>query len=73
MLLTEHDAVMTKCCPMIRLRWQSSHLRIIAPIPARTARFRNMLYRMFFPRLHHEMRGNFFRCQGSLKAKYQGS
>jgi hypothetical protein len=33
--------------------------------PGRSARFRNMLYRIFFPRLHHEMRGNFFRCQGS--------
>ena len=65
MLLTEHDAVMKKWCPMIRLRWEARPFAFNRSNPGRSARFRNMLYRMFFPRLHHEMRGNFFRCQGS--------
>ncbi len=65
MLLIEHDAVMTKWCPMIRLRWESRPFAYNRSNPGRSARFRNMLYRIFLPRLHHEMRGNFFRCQGS--------
>jgi hypothetical protein len=65
MLITEQDAVMKKWCPMIRLRWESRPFAYNRSNPGRSARFRNMLYRIFFPRLHHEMRGNFFRCQGS--------
>jgi hypothetical protein len=65
MLVTEQDAVMKKWCPMIRLRWEARPLAFNRSNPGRSARFRNMLYRMFFPRLHHEMRGHFFRCQGS--------
>ena len=65
MLVTEQDAVMKKWCPMIRLRWEARPLAFNRSNPGRSARFRNMLYRVFFPRLHHEMRGHFFRCQGS--------
>ena len=65
MLVTEQDAVMKKWCPMIRLRWEARPLAFNRSNPGRSARFRNMMYRMFFPRLHHEMRGHFFRCQGS--------
>jgi hypothetical protein len=65
MLVTEQDAVMKKWCPMIRLRWEARPFAYNRSNPGRSARFRNMLYRIFFPRLHHEMRGHFFRCQGS--------
>jgi hypothetical protein len=63
MLITEQDAVMKKWCPMIRLRWESRPFAYNRSNPGRSARFRNMLYRIFFPRLRHEMRGNFFRCR----------
>ena len=65
MLVTEQDAVMKKWCPMIRLRWEARPFAFNRSNPGRSARFRNMMYRVFFPRLHHEMRGHFFRCQGS--------
>jgi hypothetical protein len=65
MLVTEQDAVMKKWCPMIRLRWESRPFAFNRSNPGPKGRFRNMLYRMFFPRLHHQMRGHFFRCQGS--------
>ena len=65
MLVTEQDAIMKKWCPMIRLRWEARPFAFNRSNPGRSARFRNMLYRIFFPRLHHEMRGHFFRCQGS--------
>jgi hypothetical protein len=65
MLVTEQDAIMKKWCPVIRLRWEARPLAFNRSNPGRSARFRNMLYRIFFPRLHHEMRGHFFRCQGS--------
>jgi hypothetical protein len=65
MLITEQDAIMKKWCPMIRLRWEARPLAFNRSNPGRSARFRNMMYRIFFPRLHHEMRGHFFRCQGS--------
>ena len=65
MFVTEQDAIMKKWCPMIRLRWQARPLAFNRSNPGRSARFRNMMYRIFFPRLHHEMRGHFFRCQGS--------
>jgi len=51
MLLTEHDAIMKRCCPMIRLRWESRSFAFNRSNPARNARFRNMIYRIFFPRL----------------------
>ena len=51
--------------PMIRLRWEARPFAYNRSNPGRSARFRNMLYRIFFPRLHHQMRGNFFRCQRS--------
>jgi hypothetical protein len=59
MLITEQDAVMKKWCPMIRLRWESRPFAYNRSNPGRSARFRNMPYRIFFPRLHHEMRGKF--------------
>jgi len=65
MLVTGQDAVMKKWCPMIRLRWEARPFAYNRSNPGRSARFRNMLYRMLFPRLHHETRGHFFRCQGS--------
>ena len=65
MLVTEQDAIMKQWCPMIRLRWEARPFAFNRSNPGRSARFRNMMYRIFFPRLHHEMRGHFFRCQGS--------
>ena len=65
MLITEQDAIMKKWCPMIRLRWEARPFAFNRSNPGRSARFRNMMYRIFFPRLHHEMRGHFFRCQWS--------
>ncbi len=64
MLLTEQDAVMKKWCPMIRLRWETRPFAYNRSNPGRSARFRNMLYRIFFPRLHHEMRGKFLPMPG---------
>ena len=55
MLVTEQDAVMKKWCPMIRLRWEARPFAFNRSNPGRSARFRNMMYRIFFPRLHHEM------------------
>jgi hypothetical protein len=49
MLVTEQDAVMKKWCPMIRLRWESRPFAYNRSNPGRSARFRNMLYRIFFP------------------------
>jgi hypothetical protein len=63
MLVTEQDAVM-KWCPMIRLRWEARPFAHNRCNPGRSARFRNMLYRIFFPRLHHEMRGAFLPMPG---------
>ena len=65
MLVTEEDAVMKKWCPMIRLRWEQRAFAFNRSNPGPKGRLNNMLYRMFFPRLHHQMRGHFFRCQGS--------
>jgi hypothetical protein len=65
MLVTEEDAVMKKWCPMIRLRWEQRPFAFNRSNPGPKDRLKNMLYRMFFPRLHHQMRGHFFRCQGS--------
>ena len=65
MLVTEEDAVMKKWCPMIRLRWEERPFAFNRSNPGPKGRFKNMLYRMFFPRLHHQMRGHFFRCQGA--------
>jgi hypothetical protein len=65
MLLTEQDAIATKWCPMVRLRWGSRPLAFNRSNPGRFARFKNMLYRRFFPDVHGLMRGQFFRCQGS--------
>jgi hypothetical protein len=42
---------------------KAGHLRIIAPIRAASRALETCCIE-FFPRLHHEMRGNFFRCQG---------
>ena len=64
MLVTEEDAVMKKWCPMIRLRWEQRAFAFNRSNPGPKGRLNNMLYRMFFPRLHHQMRGHFFRCQG---------
>jgi hypothetical protein len=65
MLVTEQDAVMKKWCPMVRLRWESRPFAFNRSNPGPKGRVRNILYRMFFPRLHHQMRGHFFRCQGA--------
>jgi hypothetical protein len=65
MLVTEQDAVMLKWCPMIRLRWETRPFAFNRSNPGPKARLRNLLYRIFFPRLHHQMRGHFFRCQGA--------
>jgi hypothetical protein len=65
MFVTEEDAVMKKWCPMVRLRWEERPFAFNRSNPGPKGRIRNMLYRMFFPRLHHEMRGHFFRCQGA--------
>jgi len=64
MLVTEEDAVMKKWCPMVRLRWEARPFAFNRSNPGPRDRFKNVLYRMFFPRLHHQMRGHFFRCQG---------
>ena len=64
MLITEQDAIMKKWCPMIRLRWKARPFAFNRSNPGRSARFRNMMYRIFFPRLHHEMRGHFFPMPG---------
>jgi hypothetical protein len=47
MLVTEQDAVMQKWCPMIRLRWEARPFAYNRSNPGRSARFRNMLYRIF--------------------------
>jgi hypothetical protein len=67
MFVTEEDAVMKKWCPMVRLRWGSPPLPLAynRSNPGRKNRVKNVIYRMFFPRLHHQMRGHFFRCQGA--------
>ena len=65
MFVTEEDAVMKKWCPMVRLRWEERTFAFNRSNPGPKGRVKNMLYRMFFPRLHHEMRGHFFRCQGA--------
>ena len=65
MLVTEEDAVMKKWCPMIRLRWEERPFAFNRSNPGPKARLKNVMYRMFFPRLHHQMRGHFFRCQGA--------
>ena len=65
MLVTEEDAVMKKWCPMIRLRWESRPFAFNRSNPGPKDRLKNMFYRMYFPRLHHQMRGHFFRCQGA--------
>jgi hypothetical protein len=49
MLVTEQDAIMKKWCPMSRLRWESRPFAYNRSNPGRSARFRNMLYRIFFP------------------------
>jgi len=49
MLVTEQDAVMTKWCPLIRLRWEARPFAFNRSNPGRSARFRNMMHRMFFP------------------------
>ena len=66
MLVTEEDAVMKKWCPMVRVRWGPNRpLAYNRNNPGPKARFNNVVFRMFFPRLHHQMRGHFFRCQGA--------
>ena len=65
MLVTEDDAVMKRWCPMVRLRWEQRQFAFNRSNPGFKGRIRNMVYRMLFPRAHHQMRGHFFRCQGS--------
>lgn len=65
MLVTEQEAVATRWCPMIRLRWERGAVAFNRGNPGPKARFNNMLYRMFFPGLHYQMRSHFFRRQGS--------
>ena len=65
MLVTENDAVMKKWCPMVRLRLEQKQFAFNRVNPGPKARVKNVLYRMFFPRTHHQMRGHFYRCQGS--------
>ncbi len=65
MLVTEQEAIATKWCPMVRLRWEKRTFSFNRSNPGPQGRFRNMVYRMFFPGVHSMMRGHFFRCQGS--------
>ena len=65
MLLTEREAVASKWCPMVRLRWEKRTFSFNRSNPGPKDRLRNMFYKRFFPNVHDMMRGHFFRCQGS--------
>ena len=65
MLVTEEDALTNRWCPMIRLRWEGKPPAFNRGNPGPKARYKNWFYRMFFPRLHYQMRSHFFRCQAS--------
>jgi hypothetical protein len=49
MLVTEPDAVTKQWCPMVRLRWESRPFAFNRSNLGPKGRFRNVLYRMFFP------------------------
>jgi hypothetical protein len=57
MLVSGEDAVMKKCRPMIRRRREDETFAYDRSNPGPKDRFRNVPYRMFFPRLHRQMRG----------------
>jgi hypothetical protein len=65
MLVTEKDALASKWCPMVRLRWEKRTFSFNRSNPGPRDRFRNMIYKRFFPSVHDMMRGHYFRCQGS--------
>jgi hypothetical protein len=62
MLVTEEQAKGSKWCPMTRF---AGKVTLNRGNPGPKARFYNHLFRTFFPRLHSEFRGKFFRCYGS--------
>jgi hypothetical protein len=65
MLVTEQDALLNQSCPMTRLRRESRPFAFNRSNPGPKERVKSWLYKMFFRRLHYQMRGNFFRCQAS--------
>ncbi len=48
MLVTEQEAIATKWCPMVRLRWEKRTFSFNRSNPGPQGRFRNMVYRMFW-------------------------
>jgi hypothetical protein len=65
MLVTEQQAKDTMWCPMVRIRWQARPVVFNRSNPGAKARLYNHIFRTFFPRLHYQMRGKYFRCAGS--------
>jgi hypothetical protein len=65
MIVTERQAKRSMWCPMARVRWQTSWQASNRSNPGRWNRFKNALFRTFFPRLHWLFRAKFFRCFGS--------
>jgi len=65
MIVTEQQAKRSLWCPMARVRWQSRVVAFNRGNPGHWDRFKNALFRTFFPRLHWLYRGKFFRCFGS--------
>jgi hypothetical protein len=65
MIVTERQAKRSMWCPMARVRWQAAWQASNRSNPGRWNRFKNLIFRTFFPRIHWLARAKFFRCAGS--------
>jgi len=65
MIVTELQAKRGMWCPLTRVRWKGTLVAWNRSNPGAWDRFKNALFRTFFPRLHWVFRLKFTRCFGS--------